>query len=279
MDDFANNPFRGIRLGRAANFEDESSQKSLSDEDRALFLRSWQKTPATRIAAAKGFLLKDQVSLPDKVKKKKKARTVPTPLPAPAPLVPEESEDEAFLQAVRTAVPLGGKGRKISVRPVIAPRAELSEVSLEDYLAGKLEFAVSSRDEYIEGHVVGLDEMIVNRLKEGQFSPEAHLDLHGLNSDQAFEALKEFIRQAWYKDLRTILIVPGRGLNSPNGMGILRQRIQLWLTREPFKRIVLAFCTARPHDGGPGSLYVMLRRYRKKGPVQWDRMFIEGEWE
>ena len=113
-------------------------------------------------------------------------------------------------------------------------------------------------DEYMEGHVVGLDQMIMNKLRAGGLSPEAHLDLHGLNAQQAFETLRGFMRGSWYKGLRTILVVPGRGKNSPDG-------------------VVLAFCTAQPHDGGPGSVYVLLRKYKKKGRVYWERMPADAD--
>ena len=57
-------------------------------------------------------------------------------------------------------------------------------------MEGKLESALSFTNEYIEGHVVGLDQMIMNKLRAGSLSPEGHLDLHGLNAVQAFEALR-----------------------------------------------------------------------------------------
>ena len=40
---------------------------------------------------------------------------------------------------------------------------------------------------------------------------------------------------------------------------------------------MLAFCTAQPHDGGPGSVYVLLRKYRKKGRVFWERMPADAD--
>ena len=112
----------------------------------------------------------------------------------------------------------------------------------------------------------------VGKLRQGAFSPEASIDLHGLNVQQAFETLRGFFKASWYRGMRCVIVVPGRGRNSPDGIGILREKLKLWFTQEPFKRVVLAFCTARPHDGGPGSLYVLLRKYKKKGRVYWDRM-------
>ena len=72
---------------------------------------------------------------------------------------------------------------------------------------------------------------------------------------------------------RHLLLVTGRGKNSPDGRGILRDEVQTWLTREPLRRVVLAFVTAQPRDGGAGALYVLLRKFKKSlGKVQWDRL-------
>ena len=182
-----------------------------------------------------------------------------------------DDESQAFLKAMGVVEPLGGKGRDVAPEITPSMALEVSENALQDFMDGKLDFALALTGEYLEGHVVGLDDVIMNKLRAGQFSPEAHLDLHGLNAMQAYQALVGFFRSAWYKGLRTVLIVPGRGKNSPEGIGILRDKLQSWLTQEPFKRVVLAFCTARPADGGPGSVYILLRKYRKKGKIYWER--------
>ena len=205
-----------------------------------------------------------------------------------APSTPEEyfanaaqqdmDEDAAaFLTAMGSVSPLTGSGRDIVPAPEPGTPPPHADTSLQDFLDGKLEFALSFTDEYLEGHVVGLDQMILNKLRAGGLSPEAHLDLHGLNAMQAFEALRGFFKGSWYKGLRTVLVVPGRGRNSPDGFGILREKLQSWLTQDPFKRVVLAFCTAQPHDGGPGSVYVLLRKYRKKGRIYWERMPADSD--
>ncbi len=184
-----------------------------------------------------------------------------------------EEDLRFFAAAVRDVTPLPGKGREVPPEPQPAdpPPTETGN-PLQDFMEGKLVFALASTDEYVEGHVVGLDLMIVGKLQAGQFSPEAHLDLHGLNALQAFQTLVGFIKGAYLKGQRTVLVVPGRGRNSPSGVGILREKIQNWFTQEPFRRVVLAFCTAKPTDGGAGALYVLLRKFRKdRGKVYWDR--------
>ena len=189
----------------------------------------------------------------------------------------EDEEAAAFLAAMGTVSPLTGGGRDVAPAPAPSTPPPHGDMSLQDFMDGKLEFALTFSDEYLEGHVVGLDLMILNKLRAGGLSPEAHLDLHGLNALQAFEALRGFFKGSWYKGLRTVLVVPGRGRNSPDGMGVLREKLQSWLTQDPFKRVVLAFCTAQPHDGGPGSVYVLLRKYRKKGRIYWERMPADSD--
>jgi DNA-nicking Smr family endonuclease len=108
-------------------------------------------------------------------------------------------------------------------------------------------------------------------LRAGQFSPEAHLDLHGQNAVQAQCSLTWFIKNAYQRGLRTVLVITGRGKNSPDGVGVLRPLLPGWLSKDPFKRVVLAFCTAKAGDGGPGAVYVLLRKYKKsRGKIVWE---------
>ena len=186
-------------------------------------------------------------------------------------------EMQHFMRAMaglKGVAPLGGKGREVPLEPIppALPVPPDDRHPLQDFMEGKLEFTLASTEEYVEGHVIGLDLLLVSKLQNGQFSPEAHLDLHGLNAEQAFQNLVSFIRGAYMRGLRTVLLVPGRGRNSPSGVGVLREKVQDWLTQEPFRRVVLAFCTARSTDGGTGALYVLLRKFRKNhGKVYWDR--------
>lgn len=270
MHEFLENPFRNLKLRTGES--QQALAPAVSPSDAALFRRAVERLSEKRAGRRQsGFKIGEQCRLPVIVKSKTVSEPEP---PKSEPVAPAENE---FLAAMRDVRPVSKKGRAIALRPASAAPAAPAEATFEDLLAGGLEFAVSGTDEYLEGHVVGMDELLMNRLREGQFSPEAHYDLHGLNSEQAFESLKEFIHSAWLKDLRSVLVITGRGRNSPAGQGILRHKIQTWLTREPFKRVVLAFCTAKPHDGGPGSIYILLRRFRKKGPILWQRQFVESD--
>jgi DNA-nicking Smr family endonuclease len=189
---------------------------------------------------------------------------------AEEPDAEEQSPD--FIKAMCDVQPLqSGKGRDLP-REIEPPAVlEPHRQSFRELLENTPEFSLNFSEEYLEGHVVGLDSLILQKLRAGQYSPEAHLDLHGFNARQAFDALVGFVRRSWHRGMRTLLLIPGRGKNSPDGVAVLRERVQAWLTQDPLKRVVLAFCTARPVDGGAGSLYVLLRKYKQKGKVLWER--------
>lgn len=197
------------------------------------------------------------------------ARPVASQEPEPAAT---EAEQNLFASAMQGVKPVDGKGRDLTP-PRPEPKINTLEDPdyLQDFLQGKVEFSLEYTDEFFEGHVMGLDPLVLAKLRSGQYSPESHIDLHGQNAEQAVEALTTFIRHAYNKGQRSLVVVTGRGKNSPGGLSILRQHMQDWLTREPLKRVVLAFCTAQPKDGGAGAIYVLLRKYKKSGKIRWDR--------
>jgi len=103
----------------------------------------------------------------------------------------------------------------------------------------------------------GLQHSLLRRLRRGQFSVGAVLDLHGMTVAMAREALTLFITDARRADNRCVRIIHGKGRGSRFGQPVLKQKLNLWLRQ---RDEVLAFCSARPVDGGTGAVYVLLRR-------------------
>ncbi len=103
----------------------------------------------------------------------------------------------------------------------------------------------------------GVQQRVMRKLRRGQFSIEAELDLHRMTTDQAYEALTQFIQRCQAQDKRCVRIVHGKGLRSANQKAVLKYKVNHWLRHWDN---VLAFCTARRCDGGSGALYVLLRR-------------------
>lgn len=189
-----------------------------------------------------------------------------------------DNEDNIFSAAMLGVRRMDGTGtgRQVTPKPEKGrpvPLADNSPKNMDDVMKASMDFELEYTDEYMHGFVRGLDSKTFYQLKAGALSREASLDLHGLNSEQALDTLLFFIRESYLQSKRCLLIVTGRGKNSPGGRSVLKQEIQSWLTKEPLRKIVLAFCTAQPKDGGAGALYILLRKQKKqKGRVQWDRM-------
>ena len=190
------------------------------------------------------------------------------------PKPPTVGEDEVFLQAMRDVVPLANKSHDRippSTPAKSFPRFLLQEereayAQLADLVAGDGPFELTFSDEYVDGAILGLSPEILKKLRNGDFSYQDNLDLHGLNRQQASELVTQFIYEGFCRKLRCVLIVCGRGLNSENKEPVLKQHLVGWLTRSPLKRLILAFASARSWDGGAGAFYVLLRRNRGKAP-------------
>jgi DNA-nicking Smr family endonuclease len=194
----------------------------------------------------------------------------------PAQAAEEQSEDELFLHAFADVAPLNKGGRDVA--PPSEPARTVPEPpqTFARMLEENIEFEMDYTHEFITGQVRGLDAKVFRKLKAGEFSVQAHLDLHGMNADQARFAVIDFLRRCYMEGKRCVLVIPGRGRNSPLGQGVLRQELTAWLTKAPLKRVVLAFTTAQPRHGGSGAVYLLLRQARKdRGKIAWEDVFVD----
>jgi DNA-nicking Smr family endonuclease len=148
-------------------------------------------------------------------------------------------------------------------RPRLNEDAE-ALATLSDLVAGNGDFDISDSSEYLEGSVLGLDPRILRRLRRGEFSYQALLDLHGRSAAAARVEVVRFVAEARAAGHRCVLIVHGRGHNSRDQVPILKERLKGWLAHGQVGRSILAFTSARPADGGTGAVYVLLRR--RRGP-------------
>ena len=103
----------------------------------------------------------------------------------------------------------------------------------------------------------GIQHGVLRRLRRGQFSVDQDLDLHGLTVAMARETLSEFLQDARRARSTCVRIIHGKGRGSRHGQPVLKKKVNVWLRQ---RDEVLAFCSARPIDGGTGAVYVLLRR-------------------
>jgi DNA-nicking Smr family endonuclease len=193
--------------------------------------------------------------------------------PPERPTVPSSFENRrndlsSFAQAMSGVTPLPeGKRRYIGnggnhPRPPHPPPDDAKEAMdhLRDLIRGSIEMDISFTDEYIEGCVKGLSRKTMKKLKRGELPVQDFIDLHGFTKQEAEVELKEFLIRSYKLGLRCVLIVHGRGLKSPDSLPVIKEGLPRWLGQGPIRKIVLAFATARPYDGGTGAIYVLLRK-------------------
>ncbi len=175
----------------------------------------------------------------------------------------DPADENLFLGAMGDVKPLDGHMREAVSAPKAA-KGPFSPQKSESVLAPRpVEFHLDCGGTFQYGYVTGLNPKIFLRLKTGKFPLEGRLDLHGQSEDQAKLLLLDFIKQHYTQNRRYLLVITGQGKNSPGGIGILQQQTPMWLTKEPLGRIVLAFVTALPKNGGAGAFYIFLRQFKK----------------
>jgi DNA-nicking Smr family endonuclease len=213
--------------------------------------------------------------------KAKLARTAPAgEAPAPAPESagpagaeggPPEDEAAAFRRAMRDVAPLDRRQRARQPkapepgRPRLdAPLDEDLEVlaQLSDLISGQAELDLRFTSQFVWGAAAGVGPELMERLEAGAFPVQDYLDLHGHSQDEALEAAERFLTSCQTRGLRHVLIVHGKGTGSPEGLPVLKATLARALTHKRLGKRVLAFCTARPVDGGAGAMYVLLRKWQ-----------------
>jgi DNA-nicking Smr family endonuclease len=171
------------------------------------------------------------------------------------------SEKSIFIKAIGAVRPLADSGRatlgKKPVQAIAQQHQRDEQAALQESMSD--EFDVSTlldTDEDLSFRRPGIGTDVTRKLRRGHWSIQDQLDLHGLRSEEAREALSEFIRIARRKGLRCVRVIHGKGLGSPGKTPVLKNRVHSWLVQ---KNEVLAFVQARPADGGAGAVVVLLQ--------------------
>jgi len=179
----------------------------------------------------------------------------------------EVYEQTLFNEAMSGVTPIpAAKGEKILPEGKNKkPSHSLSDdeeviTHLQNLVAGSIDMDITFSDEYIEGSITGVSRNIMKKLKRGKLPIQDHIDLHGLTKKEAEFEVRQFLINSQKRGFRCVLIVHGRGLNSPDSIPVLKERLPVWLNRGPARKIVMAFSSAQPYDGGTGAIYVLLRK-------------------
>lgn len=186
---------------------------------------------------------------------------------APVPVAARPAQafaDPLLAAALGDVQPLADTGRIEVEKPKPAAVAKSREEDARNTLRETLETPLSFEDRLDMGHEpaflqAGIRRSVLTDLRRGRWIIQAELDLHGLTREEARTELSAFLHRSLQQGLRCLRVIHGKGLRSPGKESILRQLSRSWLAQ---REEILAFCQARPHDGGEGALIVLLRAAR-----------------
>jgi DNA-nicking Smr family endonuclease len=178
-----------------------------------------------------------------------------------------QDDQDLFQQAMRGVTPLKPDNR---VRQKKSPRHPPAR--RQAMLAGEPELRFSDRidddacpDQLYFARAGGAQKSVLKKLRAGRLHIESRLDLHGLSVDAARRELIDFMADCKQAGYRHVIIIHGKGFRSQS-KPVIKPLVKRWLQEA---NEVLAFCSARPKDGGSGAVYVLLRKPRDEQQDEW----------
>lgn len=98
----------------------------------------------------------------------------------------------------------------------------------------------------------------MRQLKRGTLRITQELDLHGFLKEEALKRLEHFIAAAYSLGHQAVLVITGKGINSPEGP-VLQGAVATWLQSKG-KGMVAEFSPAPRDKGGSGAFVVFLKK-------------------
>lgn len=179
-----------------------------------------------------------------------------------------EQESSLFLLEMQDVKPLATKAKtalvKGSIDKASVAARRLAAVQLQERVKqGLSTFNVQQ----IGPHDVigykrpGIQDGVYRKLRLGRYEIEARLDLHRRTLEQAERELLRFFKECIECDIRTVLVLPGKGDRNELTPAILKSHLVHWLKELDQ---VQAFHSAQPQHGGAGAFYVLLKKSERK---------------
>jgi len=187
----------------------------------------------------------------------RKPSRLPIP-PHPASVLSDE-DSRLFRETIGAVRPVG-YDRVLPEKKLPRPHARRRSHEADWSDTALTELPLLATGDVMSFMAPGIQKRVLRRLRAGGFGAEAELDLHGLTVAEAKRRLAGFLIACLADGLRCLHLIHGKGYRSEGDYPILKNHINLWLRQHPD---VLAFCTAKPAEGGTGAVYVLLRDVRK----------------
>ncbi len=178
------------------------------------------------------------------------------------PKLPALTKDERaeFRAAVHDVTPLRHEAhinlRRPKPKPIPQQRQLDEQRVFQDMLSEHYDPSSWDTGEELLFVRAGIQHSVFQKLRRGQYSVHAELDLHGMTVPIARESVSEFLHECRTRGVRCARIIHGKGRGSRHQKPILKVKLDKWLQQ---RDEVLAFCSARQVDGGTGAVYVLLK--------------------
>ena len=86
--------------------------------------------------------------------------------------------------------------------------------------------------------------------------PQVTLDLHGYKADEAAQAARKFLQDSFQHHLLKICLIPGKGIHSEDGNGVLKEVV---LSEVRLSGVVREAYSPKACFGGSGVIWVILK--------------------
>ena len=170
----------------------------------------------------------------------------------------DENDSTLFRDAVSDVKPLR-HDRHTSHPRRRPPRARFTREDrlavLDESLHGALGDPLVASGDELSFRRPGVAEVVIRRLRRGEYRVDGELDLHGMTVAESKQAVRGFLAAAVARHSGCVRIIHGKGLRSGHRGPVLKGAVSGVLRRTA---AVVAFVSARPVDGGTGALYVLL---------------------
>lgn len=157
-----------------------------------------------------------------------------------------EDDEHLLVEAMRDVRVIRQETKRIRVKKELRPAGHNQE-SAEDLLsqtilADSKTINVTNMPEYMEGYQEGINPLVMQKLRSGEFAVQQVIDLHGLSIENARDTFEYFLSEAIRRGLKCVKIIHGRGLKSKRDPTI-KDYLKTWIVRAMHRKWVTALLT------------------------------------
>ncbi len=110
------------------------------------------------------------------------------------------------------------------------------------------------------GDPSGINNSMQKKIVKGEYKIDAKLDLHGYSRNEAYNILMDFLNNSYQRKFRMLLIITGKGLNSPDPFSTIKESFFGWIQTWKMQDNFLYVNYAHNKHGGDGAFYILLKK-------------------